>query len=1434
MFIHQDLPRPIQVVLRDGNPEVIFDDVSRLEDADRAAWLEKFCLDDRRRGFDLQHGPLLRVSVFRERENGYHIVWSYHHILIDGWCLAILQRDFLELYQALLERRSPRLPPAAPYRNFIHWLGSQDQDAARGFWRRYLEGYEHLATLPAFARNDGQPRSLAEETLVLDTDQSARLVALASRAGVTLNAVLLSLWGVLLGRYNDRDDVVFGSIVSGRPGELPGVEEMVGLFICAVPVRVNPKSDLRFSQLIRLVQDDALAALPHQHLPLVEIQSLSGLGRNLFDHMFIFENYPLRTSGTPDTMSAGFVPVAAYDPTHYDLTLTVVPGEQIAVTFTFNIQVYTTDQLLRTAGHLRMAIDSVLQNPEQALRDISILPPAERELLSIGFNQTEAEYPRQISFIDLVEEQAARTPEAIAVRCGAMELSYGEMNAAANRLAHHLRGLGVGPGVAVGLCVGRTAEMILGPMAIVKAGGIFVPLDPDYPPARLAFMVADAGISVLVTRQDLIDRLPDHSSNVVLLDVQARAIEAQPGGNPSRNGSAAQIAYVVYTSGSTGQPKGVAVAHGGVTNLALAWRKAYGLDSFSVRVLQVASMSFDVFIADLVRALTNGGMLVVCPAEALGDPGSVYALLADNRISIFESTPAVALPLMEHVHQNRFPIDFLKVLIIGSDLLPARQFRLLLQRFGSLLRVVNSYGVSEATIDSSLFETDRPAALDWSANTPIGKPLSNTRFYVLDRFRRLQPLGAAGELYIGGDGIAVGYLNWPDLTVERFVTGPTGSDERLYRTGDLVRWLPDGNMDFLGRIDDQVKIRGYRIELGEIEGRLVQCEGVRQAAVVASDFGGGMDLAAYVVVDDRWDVGRTREALKRFLPHYMIPGFFVRLDRMPVNPNGKIDRRSLPDPRTASERSAGLLQPRTATETALATIWREVLQIHDIGVLHDFFELGGHSLKAMQITGQIHKALGVRVSLRELFENPTISELAKLIDAAAKSEWLQISPAPAQPDYELSYPQRRFWLLHQMAPDTPYNMPQASVIDTEIDADVLGRAFKTLIRRHELLRTSFHAVDGEPRQRIHADVPFEIMVFDLRHDPDAERRARAIADRDANLPFDLTAPPLLRATLALLPAGRTLFALAMHHIIGDGWSGNIVYRELLTLYDAYRHGRPDPLKPLRIQYKDYALWQNARSLQHAEKYWMAQLSGMPDRLALPYDFAPRDIGDFSGGRESVELSGAVVSGLRLLAAKRRSTLSNVILALFELMLFHWTRQDDLCVGMSVANRSHPDVENLVGFFVNVLPIRCRLTDDMDFDDLLMHITERTQQALEHQDYPLDLMIQKLNPARQANRQPLVNVIYAVQNFTDVHVPVDSEHASTGELPRQHDAAVGWTAFDFTFQTNQFDLIMAVAEEPETIGLTLEFDRALFLPATIREQLHTMERFARTVVGLTDQ
>ena len=1431
-FMHKDLSRPLQVVLHRREPEFTFEDLRGSAPAEQQRVIDVYAERERQRGFDLQRDVLMRVGVFRTHSDLHRVVWSYHHILLDGWSLHALQRELIHIYGALKEERAPTLPAVAPYREYIGWLENRDRESALQYWSGYLRGYVQAATLPKLAHLD---RSSSDARLThefaLDPDSSAALKDLTVRLGVTVNIVIQCVWGLLLSRYNNREDVVFGTIVSGRPPELNGVEDMVGLFINAVPVRLQLPPDQPFSRLLQAAQASSLEGEPFHYVPLAEVQSLTPTGRELFDHMLIFENYPAYSEENESSKSAFRIePVDAHDRTHYDLDVTIVPGDRISLQIGYNANVYPVDQIQRTADHFLTVIQSILRNPEQRLGRIPIMPHSERQRVEYEFNGTTIDYPRDKTILDLFRQHVEATPNAVALAVGDVEVTYRELNTRANRLAHYLRAMGVRPHGLVGICVNRGIEMIVGVLGILKAGGAYVPLDASYPRERLGFMLNDAAVPVLLTEKKLLGAIPDSAACVVCLDADLPTISKYSDLDPMNAVTSNDLAYVVYTSGSTGWPKGVMVEHRSLVNAAYAWRFAYKLDQMDVRSLQMASMSFDVFAGDLVRALTNGGRLIICPDDVRQDPQSLYKLLMKHRIDIFEATPGLIIPLMNYVHEHRLDFDFLKVLIIGSDSLPIEYYRSLIARFGAGMRIINSYGVTEATIDSSYFEASG-TSMPSGNTTPIGKPLQNTRFYILDQEFGDVPIGIAGELYIGGEGLARGYLNREALTTERFISLPHAIPERVYKTGDIARWLPDGNMEFLGRADDQVKLRGYRIELGEIQARLLSHPSIESTTVLAREVNGdGRELVAYVVADGGWDVKNLRAYLKGLLPDYMIPSFFVRLDKLPLTHNGKVDKDALPDPTAAAfERSNDYVPPRDSQEEQLVEIWRECLGVDHIGVQDNFFELGGHSLKAMQIVSRIHKVLGIEVSLRDLFARPTIGELISVVKGGRESAYSPIEPAPPQEYYALSHAQMRLWLLHHMEASHAYNMPEAHLINHAVDMNAVRKVFHALLERHEALRTAFVKVNGEPAQKIYPQIDFDAEEIDLSANGDPEQRARAIADELVNTTFDLAKPPLLRAAVIKLARDRHVFVLTIHHIIGDGWSGNVMFRELLALYDAFRRSLPNPLAPLRIQYKDFAVWQNARGFQREEAYWLDRLAGMPEWLRLPYDLPPQEERDFRGSMESLVLNRELAAELRSLAARSKTTLSNVLLALFKLLLFHWTRQDEICVGMSIAGRNHPDLENVLGFFVNVLPIRTKLSADMEFDELLGQVAQSTFEALEHQDYPLDLLVQKFNPNRYGNRQPIFNVVYAFQNFTDVNIDTNRcGDETTNE--REGADSDAWSSFEFSFATSKFDLTLFVVDEVDQIRLIFEYDTGLLLSATIRQQLRTLERFAQMIVS----
>ncbi|MDM8560643.1 amino acid adenylation domain-containing protein [Candidatus Parabeggiatoa sp. HSG14] len=1436
-FIHENVSRPLQVVFKDRVPEIVVIDWRDVTEVEQNARLETYIEQDIKRGFDFQDDALMRIAILKLGNTMYQVVWSHHHILFDGWCLGTLYKEFNAIYSALLQNDKPQLPALPPYSDYIGWLEKQNLESAKDFWSHYLSGYEQLATLPKWHASS---KEYLPKEITFEIEKTVQLKQLAAQQSVTLNTVIQTLWGLLLSRYNNVEDVVFGAIVSGRPSALKGVEEMVGLFINAIPVRMKCQAEHSFLEVLQAMQKASLESEFYHYCPLAEVQAQSTIGRNLFDHVLVFENYPIDDALTQESESSteNTTEVAVHDRTHYDFDVTIIPGNLLEIKFSFNGNVYPEEQIARTATHFQTALSHVLESPKQPIGNVQILPQLEQQQLVDTFNNTTMDYPRNKTIVDIFEEQVKKHPSRVAVIFENTQLTYQMLNVQANQLANYLRTLGIIPEKRVGICLERSQEMIIGVLGILKAGGAYVPLDPLYPKERLVFMLEDSQVSVLLTQQRLELGIGDWSLaiekkiQVVYLDTDWAKININEQSAVANDlvlaAQPKNLAYVIYTSGSTGQPKGVMVEHANLVNAAYAWQQAYRLNEFEVRLLQMASLSFDVFAGDLIRALTNGGQLIVCPFEILLEPDLFYKLLTKHHINILESTPGLIIPLMDYIQENSLNIDFLNLLIIGSDSLPFKQYKTLQDRFGAHTRVINSYGLTEATIDSGYFE-GKPSNLTRGINTPIGKPLANIQYSVLDSKQRLLPIGLFGELYIGGEGIARGYLNRPALTDERFISHPQG--KRLYRTGDMVRWLPDGNLEFQERVDNQVKIRGYRIELGEIENQLILHPSVNKAVVVSwLENSNAPTLVAYVVVSNKWDTANTREYLQATLPDYMIPSFFIKLDELPLTPNGKVDKNALPAPtETDIDRTTKYTAPRDDLETQLVHVWQEVLQIETISIFDNFFELGGHSLKAMQMVSKIHQTLGVKIALRDLFGLPTIAELAVQIKTAESSVFSGIEPAPTQADYDLSYAQQRLWLLHKMGgvANVAYNMPSAFIFEEKMDIVALKKAFVTLLERHEALRTAFIEIEGEPKQKIYPHVDFAVNEIDISHEANVDEKAQQLVDKDANIAFDLSKPPLFRATLVTLGKTRYVFILTIHHIIGDGWSENILYREVTTLYNAYHQGMPNPLKPMRIQYKDFAVWQNAKGFEQEEKYWLTQLSAVPPLLRLPYDFSEiEEERDFRGDIQSLTLDVDMTQGLRKLAVQKQTTVSNVVLALFKLLLFQFTKQEDFCVGVSIANRNHPDIENLIGFFVNILPIRTQFSENMEFDELLQLVIQNTQEAFEHQDYPFDLMIQKLNPTRINNRQPLLNVIYAFQNFLDVHIDIGADKSvleKVGDLNNPK-------GLDVSFKTSKFDLTLFVSDYGDTLHFDMEYDTGLFLPATIQHYLAILQRFAGMVVG----
>ena len=1382
-FVHEGLDRPLQAVHASRPGDVRSDDLRAFAATAQQERIAEFCAADRARGFDLKRDVLTRIALLRTADTVHHLVWSYHHVLLDGWCLGLLQREFGELYAARAEGRVARLMEARPYRDYIAWLGTQDGAEARHYWSRALAGYETATTVPAC---DGAGASSMHEcALIFDAELTGDLRTLATRSRVTLNTLVQTLWGVLLARYNDVDDVVFGSVVSGRGAELDGVERIVGPFINTVPTRVVFEPGATLAGVLARVQTEAIESAPYHHAKLAEIQASTTLGRGLFDHVFVFDNYPVGGEGNERKTGLRFRSVGAHDWTHYPFSIVVVPDERIHIKFLYDSATYGAAYVERIAGHLQTAARFVTRTPETTIAAIPILSGAEAAQLALWSGSAAGPDPDH-TIVDAIEAQAARTPEVIALIFGEQRVTFGDLNARANALAAEMRAMtGFGAGSRIGVLLDRSIDLVIAIVAILKAGGAYVPIDPGYPAERVAFLVRDCDAHAVFADAHGRAKVPP---GVAVLS--APFVEREEA-NLARAAGPDQLAYVLYTSGTTGDPKGCRITHASLL-FYLTWANGYYFDAPTQGNFALFSpVSFDLTVTSLFVPLMRGTSLTILPHDAEPTQLLNQAFAPDSGVDTVKLTPSHCALLA----LSDLPSTTVRLAIVGGEALTAAHARVL-WKLNPAMRIVNEYGPTEATVGCIVHEV-RPTDDD----ILIGRPIAGATAVLLDRQRRLVPIGVTGEIWIGGPGVAQGYHRRPELDAERFVAGPGG--ERMYRTGDYGRRLESGDLACLGRTDDQVKIRGYRVELGEVERALERCVGVRRAVVVVSDSA----LVAFVESDMPLAPSELREQMRSIVPDHAVPAHVICVDAFPLSVNGKIDRLRLSAETTVAGTPHGT-PPRDDTERAVAAIWTEVLGRGEVGVETNFFAAGGHSLKAMQAIARVRKSLGVTIPLRAFLADATIAATAALVRRGRPSPFAGIAPAPPQTDYPLSHAQQRLWFVHRMGGEIAYNMPEAFVVDGEVDTVALRAVLATLIERHEPLRTAFVEISGEPRQRIAERVAVPFVEIDLRGEADPETAARALAEREAVVPFALDLPPLLRLTVLRLAPARSVILLTIHHLVGDGWSMAVLHQEFLVLYAAFRRGAANPLPPLRVQYKDFAVWQTQRDHADGERYWMARLAGAPERLRLPYDRAPDESErDFRGATIGLRLDPARTAALRAFAAKKKTTLSNAVLTAFALTLWQIGRQNDFCIGVSEANRNDVETEALVGFFVNILPIRFEPSADMRLLDLFDRTVAGVYDAFDHRDYPFDLLVQKKNPGRIANRQPLLNVIYGFQSFRDVRVGGEGRPDGTDPLAQV-------SSFGVPFRTSKFDLSLFVSEVDDTLLLECEYDIGLFDAATI--------------------
>ncbi|MBW4497711.1 MAG: amino acid adenylation domain-containing protein [Oscillatoria princeps RMCB-10] len=1407
-----------------------------LQEIDASHWnenelKEKIFLEAERL-FNLEKEPAWRVTLFTRSEREHILLLTMHHIASDLWSSDLLFNELrlwytAETEQVSLQQIEDSLPKNTPYPQFVHWqsemLSGPKGEKLWEYWQKQLSGELPILNLPT-DRPRPPVQSFRGETHIfrLNEELIRGLGEVARATGTTLYKLMLAAYFALLYRYTNQEDILVGTPMLGRPGrEFKGV---VGYFVNSVVLRASLSGNLTFQDLLAQLSSKVKEAQRHQDYPfplLVEkLQPQRDPSRSpLFQVNFTWQKQRWCESGKELGFKMEPYPIGHQRGATFDLDVMVMEmGEVFQVGWEYNTDLFDGATISRMAGHFQNLLEGIVANPHQKLSELPLFTAAERHQLLVEWNNTNIVQIKssfaaltaspslkgrggekrknyassQLGFAlksqkcvhQLFEVQVELTPDAVAVVFEDKPLTYRQLNAKANQLAHHLQKLGVKPEVLVGICVERSLEMMVGLLGILKAGGAYVPLDPAFPKQRLAAMLEDSQVPVLVTSSHLVDGLLTRQTDAVCLDTDWETIALESEENPVSVVRPEHLVYVIYTSGSTGTPKGVAIEHRQLLNYLHSIQQILNVPNASFAT--VSTFAADLGNTVIFPALCGGGCLHIISQDRATDPKALAEYFRQHAIDCLKIVPSHLKALLAETAS----ILPRKRLILGGEALSWELVEKVWECAPDSL-IFNHYGPTETTVGVLTYQVKHGQVRRDSQTVPLGRPISNTEIYILDSHFQPVPVGTAGELYIGGAGLGRGYLNRPELTAEKFIANPFAGapgEARLYKTGDKARYLPDGNIEFLGRIDNQVKIRGFRIELGEIESLLVQHPDVRSAVVIArEDTPGDKRLVAYVV--PKQEPAPTWSDLRRFLfeqlPEYMVPATFVILEALPLTVNGKVDRRALPAPEFKPELQWSLVAPRTPIEEMLASIWADVLRIELVGVHHNFFELGGHSLLTIQVISRVRDILAVELPLRNFFEAPTIAEFAELIENSLKNgqsvETLPLLSIPRSKSIPLSFAQARLWFLDQLQPNSSlYNIPLALRLSGQLNIAALQSSINEIIQRHEAFRTNFTTgEEGQPVQIIASTLNLKLLVVDLLHLPESSREieAQQLANEEGNRPFNLEQEPLLRGTVLQLGETEYVLLLTMHHIISDGWSLGIFIRELTELYKAFSVGKPPALPLLPVQYADFAVWQrqwfSGEILETQLHYWKEQLKNAPDLLELPTDRPRKAVFTFQGGYHYAALDKELSAKLTALSKRTGVTLFMTLFAAFQTLLYRLSGSDDIVVGTPVAGRNRREIEGLIGFFVNTLVLRTHLDGDPSFEELLRRVREVALQAYTHQDLPFEQLVEILQPTRDLSYTPLFQVMFALDN---AGVPSLKLPELTGSL---YPVKIGTAKFDLT-------------------------------------------------------
>ncbi|MCJ7623457.1 MAG: amino acid adenylation domain-containing protein, partial [Anaerolineaceae bacterium] len=1399
---------------------------------------------ERKNSFNLTAQPPFNITLIKISLEEHVLLFAMHHIIFDAWSSGILLKEFSIFYDHAVSGKG-ELPASLPiqYADYAQWQRQQNEifNPDRVYWKRQLGGELPVLELPA-DRIHPAVRSYYGSSLNFKIEPSVveSLKALCLQEDTTLYMCLLAIFYVLLFRYADQTDIIVGTPVSGR--DLPDTEKLIGIFINTLALRSDLSGNPTFRDYLGRLRKVCLEAFSHQRLPFEElIKELTPMrdpSRNvLFQVMFQLRNTP-RDAVQSQSLGIEEMNIRG-NSAKFDLTLDITETAYgLDCIFEYNRDIFDAATIKRMMGHYRTLMTGVISNPDAYITKLPILDDAERQQILVDWNATQADFSHNKCVHELFEAQADRTPDSTAVVDGDLQITFRELNIRANQLAHHLRGIGVGPEKLVGIYLDRSIDMIVGILGTLKAGGAFLPIDPAYPEKRRHIMLEETMPEAILAHQCFQQQPPQYHAKIILMDMDWETISYESETKPETNVRSNDLCYVTYTSGSTGKPKGIAVEHRSAANI-IQWYQHEFMISSSDRASQITSLSFDASFREIWGNLIAGACLYIGDYKLRASPKDFWQWICDNEITV----AYLPTPLAEQALKEQLPSDLsLRILSVSGDKLNSTPTQPL------PFRLVNLYGPAEGTTNSTSGTVEPKSH---SKSRPhIGRPIDNVKLYILDRYLNPVPIGIPGELHIAGAGLARGYYNQPELTKKSFIPNPFagGPGERIYRTGDICRYRVDGNIDFLGRRDNQVKLRAIRIELSEIEIALSQMRGVSEALVrVVERQPEDRHIIGYIVPEknQRLTSKDLKIKLGELLPEYMIPTVFMFVDTLPLTISGKYDRKALPSPDWNNlDLESSYKPPGTALEKELVSIWSEVLGIDRIGVFDNFFDLGGHSLLVISLCVHIEMRFNKPVSFSEIFQAPTIAQQASLLKnidvhpdefqaalhpsrkISSQSSSISAAAAPVnlvsseieQADFmidemaPLSFSQEGLWFLQKLNPEsTAYNIHNAIQFSGKLDIAVLEKVLHEIIRRHEVLRTSFPVENGKIFQKVHNPGDFSLSHMDLSEYPpdDTERQLQkinALALRSFNLSDQIP----LSCTLAKLEEQKHILSIVLHHIIFDGLSRDILLREIAAFYAQYTSGSPSSHADLAIQYLDFSIWQRGwlggEKYNKLIQYWKRALQDYPPTLELPRDHAHSKSQPGKVKTKILKLPYVLFNALRSLSQQENATLFMILLAAYNILLSRYSGHDDIIVGSPITKRGSPETKELIGLFINTLALRTDLSGNPNFSELLARVKTACLGAFDHRDMPFDRLIEELAPDRSLIQTSLFQVMFQLRNK-----PLETIEVQDLEIKN----------ITIEFDDAKFDLILDIIERTDELECRFKYNQALFSASTIAD---VAERF----------